>query len=98
MCNLYNITSNQGATRQLARFVEDSAGNLQPSLDVYADYLAPIGPIHPKAMPVLLTEPEEIEAWLTAPWEEARALQRPLPDHLLTIVSPPAKQEAAPAQ
>src|SRR5690606_27169844 len=41
-------------------------------------------PIHPKAMPVLLTEPDEIEAWLTAPWEDARALQCPLPDHLLT--------------
>ncbi len=25
-----------------------------------------VGPIHPKAMPVILTAPEEYEAWLTA--------------------------------
>ena len=39
-----------------------------------------VGPIHPKAMPVILKTEEEIEAWLTRPWEEAKALQRPLPD------------------
>jgi putative SOS response-associated peptidase YedK len=48
-------------------------------------------PIHPKAMPVILTEPDEIEAWLTAPWEEARTLQRPLADHKLTAVGKPAE-------
>ena len=37
-------------------------------------------------MPVILTKPEEIEAWLTAPAEEALKLQRPLPDGLLKIV------------
>lgn len=35
---------------------------------------AEVAPIHPKAMPVILTAPSEIESWLTAPAEEA--LQR----------------------
>jgi putative SOS response-associated peptidase YedK len=46
-----------------------------------------VGPIHPKAMPVILTTPEEYETWLTAPTEEALKLQRPLPDEMLEIVA-----------
>lgn len=46
-------------------------------------------PIHPKAMPVILTEPAEIELWLTAPWQKAATLQRPLPDNVLEIVNRP---------
>ncbi|MBP2238778.1 putative SOS response-associated peptidase YedK [Sinorhizobium kostiense] len=38
-----------------------------------------VKPIHPKAMPVILTEPAEIELWLTAEWKDARQLQRPYP-------------------
>jgi putative SOS response-associated peptidase YedK len=53
-----------------------------------------VAPIHPKAMPVILTTSEEIDAWLTAPWEEARALQRPLPDELLRIVRKPDLPDA----
>jgi putative SOS response-associated peptidase YedK len=43
--------------------------------------------IHPKAMPVILTEPDELEAWMTAPWAVAKELQRPLPDGMLAVVA-----------
>lgn len=46
-----------------------------------------VAPIHAKAMPVILTEPDDIETWLTAPAEEALKLQRPLPDGKLAIVA-----------
>src|SRR5690606_9504848 len=54
-----------------------------------------VGSIHMKAMPVILTEPAEIEMWLTAPKEEAIQLQRPLPDGSLKIVSVGTKQDQA---
>jgi putative SOS response-associated peptidase YedK len=46
----------------------------------------PVKSIHPKAMPVILTEPDEIEMWMSAPWEMARELQRALPDDMLRII------------
>ncbi len=48
---------------------------------------ATVGAIHPKAMPVILTEPDEWEAWLAAPFDEAKVLQRPLPDDVLQVVA-----------
>lgn len=42
MCNLYNITTNQLAILQATRAMIDSLGNLEPSLDIYPDYRAPI--------------------------------------------------------
>ena len=52
-----------------------------------------VAPIHPKAMPVLLTTPDEFETWMTAPAEEALRLQRPLDDALLSIVARGEKQD-----
>ena len=44
-------------------------------------------------LPVILTRPEEIETWLTAPTAEALKLQRPLPDGALRIVARGAKKD-----
>ena len=46
-----------------------------------------VGAIHPKAMPVILTKPEEIETWMTAPADDALKLQRPLDGDVLEIVA-----------
>ena len=52
-----------------------------------------VAPIHPKAMPVILTKPNEIEEWLMAPAKDALNLQRPLPDDALRIVARGQKQD-----
>lgn len=46
----------------------------------------PVKAVHPKAMPVILTDPAELDAWMTAPWEIAQQLQRPLPDGALQVI------------
>jgi putative SOS response-associated peptidase YedK len=48
---------------------------------------AEVGAVHPKAMPVILTEPAEWEAWLSAPWQIAAGLQRPLRDGWLVAAT-----------
>lgn len=53
---------------------------------------ANIEAFHPKAMPVILRTPEEVDTWLTAPTAEALKLQRPLPDGTLRIVAHSTKE------
>lgn len=44
---------------------------------------AEVAAAHPKAMPVILTDPADWKIWLDQPWPVAMALQRPLPDGAL---------------
>ena len=54
---------------------------------------ATVAPIHPKAMPVILTTRDEIDIWMNAPTQEAMKLQRALPDDALMIVARGAKKD-----
>ena len=49
---------------------------------------AEVGAVHPKAMPVILTTPDEVHTWLSAETADLPALQRPLPDGALQVIDP----------
>ena len=56
---------------------------------------AEVGAVHPKAMPVILRTPGEVDAWLTAPAADVPKLQRSLPDGALRIVARGVKEDQA---
>jgi hypothetical protein len=53
-----------------------------------------VAPIQPKAMPVILTTPAEVDRWLEGETSEASSLQRPLPDNTLRIIAKGEKDDA----
>lgn len=51
-----------------------------------------VGPIHEKAMPVLLMTPDDVDKWLKGgSVEEALAMQKPAPDDAI-VMRPPNKK------
>lgn len=50
--------------------------------------------VHPKAMPVVLTQPAEWRLWLTASAQEALRLQHPLPDGALKVVATGLREDS----
>ncbi|MDQ8732477.1 hypothetical protein [Bradyrhizobium sp. LHD-71] len=46
-------------------------------------------------MPVILTTEERFDLWMTADWERASKLQKPLPDGALKIVASGEKEDDA---
>lgn len=55
----------------------------------------PVATVHPKAMPVILTEAVEFETWMMASWDEARVLQRPLSPDALQVVARGNRKDGA---
>jgi putative SOS response-associated peptidase YedK len=58
------------------------------------DANAVVAPIRPKAMPVILTTPEEADLWVLGDPPKALELRRPLPDDALRIVASGEREDA----
>jgi putative SOS response-associated peptidase YedK len=52
-----------------------------------------VAPIHPKAMPAILTAPDDFDRWLQADTLDALAFQRPLPDDAIRILAKGEKED-----
>lgn len=50
---------------------------------------AEVKQVHPKAMPVILIDEDDWTTWLSADWDEAKRLQRPMPDRSLDVIDGP---------
>jgi len=83
---------------QGVRRVKDGPGEFELYGFLTTKPNAVVAPIHEKAMPVILTTQAEVDTWLTAPWSEAKTLQRTAPDDSLIIVDKPARQIKFPQQ
>lgn len=46
---------------------------------------AEVRPVHPKAMPVILTDLADLRDWLAGGSDSLHRLQRPLPDYSLQV-------------
>jgi putative SOS response-associated peptidase YedK len=69
------------------RKVKEGEVEADPFAFLTTEANAEVGAVHPKAMPVILTTPDECDAWLSAPAAGALTLQRPLPDGALRLVA-----------
>jgi putative SOS response-associated peptidase YedK len=84
-----------GVAREVPR-ARRSWGSTNCSASWTTEANAIVAPIHPKAMPVILTSPSEFDLGLEGQMPEPCKLQRPLPDAALKIVAKGEKDDRVP--